>query len=379
MTGDYIIPNILGGGTYEFVGNLIGDQFNQAQNQPFGSALAIGLMAALSVFVVVYILFATKEERLVRRRPVAKYGFTVWALATYAFLYLPILVMALFAFNRPSAAALADFHGSNMCSLPPDKIGNIALWNGATTCWFSAGLHDPDYIPAIVTSLQIAAETAVIATALGLCAALALARMKPRTVPFDVLVYLTLVAPEIDRGRVVDLLRSGAPPSMPPSSAGRPSCWARSYSRPVAMPIIRQGSGWATPEEAAYDLGSGPWFTFRQVTLPDSCRRSWLPRSWRSRSRSTTSASGSPTARPTPGRSRTRPCALDHACRQRPGDDHARGHRDRGRGDCGDPAPEPGAGRSRPGDRTWPGRRRRPRPMTRTRVRWPAISPRIAR
>jgi spermidine/putrescine transport system permease protein len=63
MTGEYIIPNILGGGTYEFVGNLIGDQFNQAQNQPFGSALAIGLMAALSVFVVVYILFATKEER----------------------------------------------------------------------------------------------------------------------------------------------------------------------------------------------------------------------------------------------------------------------------------------------------------------------------
>jgi spermidine/putrescine transport system permease protein len=63
MTGEYIIPNILGGGNYEFVGNVIGDQFNQAQNQPFGSALSIGLMAALSVFVVLYILVATKEER----------------------------------------------------------------------------------------------------------------------------------------------------------------------------------------------------------------------------------------------------------------------------------------------------------------------------
>jgi spermidine/putrescine transport system permease protein len=63
MTGEYIIPNILGGGKYEFVGNLIGDQFSEAQNKPFGSALAIGLMAALSVFVIVYILFATKEER----------------------------------------------------------------------------------------------------------------------------------------------------------------------------------------------------------------------------------------------------------------------------------------------------------------------------
>ncbi len=63
MTGEYIIPNILGGGKYEFVGNIIGDMFNQAQDQPFGSALSIALMAALSVFVIVYILFATKEEQ----------------------------------------------------------------------------------------------------------------------------------------------------------------------------------------------------------------------------------------------------------------------------------------------------------------------------
>jgi spermidine/putrescine transport system permease protein len=63
MSGEYIIPNILSGGNYEFVGNVIGDQFNSAQNQPFGSALSISLMIALSVFVAVYIVFATKEER----------------------------------------------------------------------------------------------------------------------------------------------------------------------------------------------------------------------------------------------------------------------------------------------------------------------------
>jgi spermidine/putrescine transport system permease protein len=63
MTGEYIIPGILSGGKYEFVGNVIGDTFNQAQNQPFGSALSIALMAALSVFVILYIVFARKEER----------------------------------------------------------------------------------------------------------------------------------------------------------------------------------------------------------------------------------------------------------------------------------------------------------------------------
>jgi spermidine/putrescine transport system permease protein len=63
MSGEYIIPNILGGGNFEFVGNAIGDTFQGAQNWPFGSALSIALMAALSVFVVVYILFATREEQ----------------------------------------------------------------------------------------------------------------------------------------------------------------------------------------------------------------------------------------------------------------------------------------------------------------------------
>jgi spermidine/putrescine transport system permease protein len=63
MTGEYIIPNILGGGTYEFVGNVIGDTFNSAQDEPLGSALAMGLMVALAVFVAIYIRFASKEEQ----------------------------------------------------------------------------------------------------------------------------------------------------------------------------------------------------------------------------------------------------------------------------------------------------------------------------
>jgi spermidine/putrescine transport system permease protein len=63
MCGEFIIPDILGGGKYEFVGNIIGDTFGTAQNWPFGSALSIALMAALSIFVVIYIMFATREEQ----------------------------------------------------------------------------------------------------------------------------------------------------------------------------------------------------------------------------------------------------------------------------------------------------------------------------
>jgi spermidine/putrescine transport system permease protein len=63
MCGEFIIPDILGGGKYEFVGNIIGDTFGSAQNWPFGSALSIALMGALSLFVVIYIMFATREEQ----------------------------------------------------------------------------------------------------------------------------------------------------------------------------------------------------------------------------------------------------------------------------------------------------------------------------
>ena len=65
-----------------------------------------------------------------RRIFTAKRGFTLWAFAVFVFLYLPIAVMALFAFNKPSPAALADFHGSNVCDIPPSQLGNLTVWNG---------------------------------------------------------------------------------------------------------------------------------------------------------------------------------------------------------------------------------------------------------
>ena len=196
-----------------------------------------------------------------RRVITAKRGFTSWA-------------VVVFAFDKPSAAALASFHGSNFCSLPPDQIGNVTVWNGFTTCWFRAGLHDPIYIPAIVTSLEIAAAASIIATVLGLCAALALARLRPRLrAPFDVIVYLTLVVPEIVIAVAsliffVQVRNSIA--AFPPLGKGTILLGQVVFNASLAMLIIRArfvGMG-DTLEEAAHDLGSGPLSTFRQVTLP---------------------------------------------------------------------------------------------------------------
>jgi spermidine/putrescine transport system permease protein len=215
----------------------------------------------------------TRRSPRRRRRIGAKQAFGMWAVVVFAFLYLPILVMAIFAFDKPSATALAGFHG-NVCSLPPDQIGNVTVWNGFTTCWFKAGLHDPTYIPAIRTSLSIAAEAAIIATALGLCAALALARLKPRyRVPFDIVVYLTLVVPEIVIAVASLIFFVQARKyihAFPSLGRGTILLGQVVFNASLAMLIIRArfvGMG-DTLEQASYDLGAGPLSTFRQVTLP---------------------------------------------------------------------------------------------------------------
>jgi spermidine/putrescine transport system permease protein len=63
MCGEYVIPNLLGGGTHPFMGSVIGDQFLSAQNYPFGAALAVALIAVLTVLVVIYASLTFRGER----------------------------------------------------------------------------------------------------------------------------------------------------------------------------------------------------------------------------------------------------------------------------------------------------------------------------
>ena len=204
----------------------------------------------------------------------SKTGFSIWAVLVLVFLYLPIAVMVLFAFNQPSASALASNPGVDPCSLPATQIGNVTVWNGFTTCWFPAALHDPTYIPAIITSAQIAFIAAAVSVVLGLMAALALARMKPRArIPFDILVYLTLVVPEIViavASLIFFVQAHNAVPFFPQLGFWTIVLGQIVFNSSLTMLIIRArfvGMG-DTLEEAAFDLGAGPLATFRQVTLP---------------------------------------------------------------------------------------------------------------
>jgi spermidine/putrescine transport system permease protein len=53
MTGEYVVPALLGGGKGLLMGGLISSQFLQAADYPLGSAMAVLVLAVLSVVVVV--------------------------------------------------------------------------------------------------------------------------------------------------------------------------------------------------------------------------------------------------------------------------------------------------------------------------------------
>ncbi len=57
-TGEYVIPEILGGGKTLMLGNVVADQFLNVGNYPFGSAIAVSLL-----FVLLVLLLAARGTR----------------------------------------------------------------------------------------------------------------------------------------------------------------------------------------------------------------------------------------------------------------------------------------------------------------------------
>lgn len=53
--GDFVSAQLLGGANTYMMGNLVQQQFAEGQNWPLGSALTVGMMAALTVLMVVYL------------------------------------------------------------------------------------------------------------------------------------------------------------------------------------------------------------------------------------------------------------------------------------------------------------------------------------
>jgi ABC-type spermidine/putrescine transport system permease subunit II len=165
----------------------------------------------------------------------------------YCFLFMPILVVIVYAFNSGN---------------------NVASFAGFSTKWFGTALHDDTITSAIERSLQIAIASSVVATVFGTAAALALARVSRRIRnPFDVLVFLTLVVPElvIAVSSLIFFVNLGFDLGLVTMFLAHTVFNASLVLLIVRSRFVSMGS---SLEEASRDLGATALGTFRQVTLP---------------------------------------------------------------------------------------------------------------
>ena len=168
------------------------------------------------------------------------------AIAVYAFLYIPLVVVVIFSFND-------------------SKLN--AEWVGFTLDWYRKLMGNEEMLKAAVNSLIIAFCAAGLATVLGTMAGIAMHRYKSRVLPF---LTLTPVAmPEILLG--VSLLIFFI------STFGEESLSLLTVIVAhttfcigfVAIIVRARLSGMdESIFEAARDLGATPWQSFRLVTLP---------------------------------------------------------------------------------------------------------------
>ena len=171
-----------------------------------------------------------------------------YALLYLLFLYAPILILPLFAFNDA-------------------KIVAFPL-QGFTTRWFSEMWADPNLRVALKNSLIIALSTATLATGLGLFAARSAVRYSwPGKAGIMGLIMLPLVLPEmiVAMALLVVLLSIGVPLTIFTIILGHVL-----ICMPFAVAILTSAfqSLDRSLEEASLDLGETKISTFRLIVLP---------------------------------------------------------------------------------------------------------------
>lgn len=174
--------------------------------------------------------------------------------AGLAFIYLPLLLLVIYSFNSSRL---------------------VTVWGGWSTHWYTGLLHNQQLISAVLRSLEIAAYTAVAATALGTLAALVLTRLghfKGRTL-FGGLVTAPLVMPEVITGLSLLLLFVAMAQLLGwPAQRGVTTIWiahttfSTAYVAVIVAARLREID--TSLEEAAMDLGARPWKVFVLITLP---------------------------------------------------------------------------------------------------------------
>jgi spermidine/putrescine transport system permease protein len=176
-------------------------------------------------------------------------------LPTYVVLVLlytlvPIAVMVLYGFNQAPSGRLTF------------------AWNGFTLDWYGRLFEIPDLTDALIHSLEIAALSTLIATALGTPAALALARYRFRGRGLgDMVILADVAAPSVVVG--ASLLGFFVYLGVP---RGFTTILIAHVAFNIAFVVVVVQARVTDLDqalvEAAQDLGANPWVAFWKVTFP---------------------------------------------------------------------------------------------------------------
>ncbi len=175
-------------------------------------------------------------------------GLRIYTICYLIFLYAPIILLPLFAFNN-----------SKVIAFP---------LSGFTTQWFVEMWNDESLWKALKNSMIVASSAAIISTTFGIFAARASTRFNfPGKGSILGLIMLPLVLPEmiVAMSLLVVLLAVGVPLSIFTIIMGHIL-----ICTPFAVAILSSAfqSLDKSLEEAAYDLGESPFSTFRLIILP---------------------------------------------------------------------------------------------------------------
>lgn len=177
-----------------------------------------------------------------------------WLSVGYAFLYMPILVLVVFSFNRSR---------------------QDMVWTGFTLQWYQALLQDQEIISAFGLSLKIALLTATSSVVLGTFAAFTLDRYRRFTgrTLFSGMVSAPLVMPEVIIGLSLLLLMVAMQRATGFPERGLITIWlghtllGMAYATVVVQARLQEMN--KSLEEAAMDLGCRPHQVFFLVTMPN--------------------------------------------------------------------------------------------------------------
>ena len=176
----------------------------------------------------------------------------------YTFLYVPIVIVVIFAFN--------------------DTSTSTNRWGGFTLRWFDVALNDNVVQNALRNSFVIAIPNAIFATAFGTMAALGLQRVgKKLRLTFDSLTYMSVIVPEIVIALSTLVLFATGFDALDTYFGldlkfGHATIIAAHVLFNISLVLLlvraRLSGMDRSLVDASADLFATPWRTFRQITFP---------------------------------------------------------------------------------------------------------------